>query len=199
MKTLGISVVAIVVAAVLTGCSAKYPRLDVVDPLPDPVNCRVALLPFVYEGKVPRGENIFFKAFATELRNIAGLEIIPEADITKIYQQMRMYRNDLPNESQMQAIGNRLDAQLIIVGDLVEMEEVDTGAYVDTRMTVSVRIYLADTGKILWNTYHKRKGEEYRNIMHYGRVNTITGLARRVAGEIAALWVDRGMNQCVTQ
>ncbi len=188
----------IVILAVtfLSACASEYPRLTIVDPLPPGINCRIALLPFVYQGDFPRGENIFFKAFAAEMMTSAGFKVIPEGDINQLYKQLKLYRRDLPNEKQMQAIGNRLDAQLIVLGEIIGMTEVDTGSYVDTNITVSVRIHDALTGDVLWSTYHKRKGEEYRNVMHYGRVNTITGLSRRMASEIITKWAEEGMKQC---
>jgi len=184
-------------AVFLSGCGTKYPRLNIVEPLPEEIRCRIVLLPFVYEGKVPRGENIFYKAFTTELKNVGGFEVVQEAELLKLYQQFRLYRSNQPNEFQLQAIGNRLDAQLIVLGDIIEMTEVDTGSYVETNITVSVRIFEAATGNVLWSTYHKRKGEEYRNVMHYGRVNTITGLSRIMSNEIISLWIDEGVNTCV--
>ncbi len=180
----------------LSACASEYPRFNIVEPLPADISCRVALLPFLYHGDFPRGENIFNQAFATEMKNVGGFEVIPDGDVQEIYQQLRMYRRNLPNEFQMKTIGNRLDSQLIILGEIVEMAEVDTGAYVDTRITVYVRIYESSTANLLWSTYHKRKGEEYRNVMHYGRVNTITGLSRRMANEIISMWTEEGMNQC---
>ena len=191
--------VVLLTVILLSACASEYPRFNNVEPLPADFNCRIALLPFVYQGDFPRGENIFNRAFATEMNNVGGFEVIPDGDVREVYKQLRMYRRNLPNEFQMQTIGNRLDAQLIIIGDIVEMAEVDTGYYVDTRLTVSVRIYKASTGNLLWSTYHKRKGEEYRNIMHYGRVNTITGLSRRMANEIITLWTEKGMNQCIAR
>ena len=180
----------------LSACASEYPRFNIVEPLPVDFSCRVALLPFVGNVNMPRGESIFTKAFATEMKNVGGFDVIPEGDIQNIYQQLKLYPSNLPNEFHMRVIGNRLDAQLIILGEIVEMDEVDTGAYVDTRITVSVRIHEASSGNLLWSTYHKRKGEEYRNIMHYGRVNTITGLSRRMANEIITKWTEKGMNQC---
>lgn len=184
------------VAMLLSACATQYPRLEMVDPMPAEINCKIVLLPFVYQGKVPRGENIFTKAFAVEMKNVGGFDVIPEADVLEMYQQLRLYPRNQPNESQMQTIGNRLGAQLIILGDILEMSEVDTGAYVNTHITVSVRIHETSTGNLLWSTYHKRNGEEYRNVMHYGRVNTITGLSRRMANEIITKWTEKGMNQC---
>ena len=115
----------------------------------------------------------------------------------KVYQQLKLYKGNIPNESQLKVIGNRLDVQLIILGEILRISEVDSGRYVDTHMTVKATIYEASTGDIMWSSYHRRQGEEYRNIMHYGRVNTITGLSRRMANEIITQWTEEGLNQCV--
>ena len=197
MGTKAINLMVISLVLFVSGCASKYPVLDMVKPLPDSMTCRVALLPFYYQGKFDQGRDIFYKAFYDALKNIGGFDIVQEGDLKKVYQQLRLYKGSIPDETHLQIIGNRLDAQLIILGEILRISEVDSGSLVDTHMTAKATLYEASTGNVLWSTYHRRQGEEYRKIMHYGRVNTITGLSRRMATEIVKKWKEEGLNQCV--
>lgn len=189
----------LMVLALQSACANEYPRLDIVKPLPSELaGCRVILLPFSSDGSTPRGEDMFYKAFASELKNVAGFDIVAEGDIQKFYQRNKIYRNSTLNQEQLQAIGNDFNVQLVVLGEILVMDEV-SGRVVNTEITLFVKLYDVASGLFLWDTYHKRKGAEYGKILHFGRINTITGLARRMANEIITKWTEEGMNQCIKQ
>ena len=142
------------------------------------------------------GENIFYKAFTAELSTFPGLEEVPEGDILQLYKQFRIYPKNQPDERLLPMMAQRLEAQFVVTGDIQKMTEIDTGREVKTELTVLLNIYDGSTGKLLWSTYHKRRGEEYQNVLHYGRVNSLSGLSRRMANEILLLWIENGINQC---
>ncbi len=186
-----------VLCMLLAGCAGSVPRLEVVRVLPDEyATCRVAVLPFGYQGRFPRGENIFYKAFTAEIAKATNFDIVPEGDVLEVYRQLRMYRKTRPGVERLRVIGRRLKADLIITGEILRLEEKDSGRYVQTALTIIARIHDGDSGHLLWTTYHKRRGKEYQNVLHYGRVNSISGLARRMSDEIITLWIDEGLKQC---
>lgn len=180
----------------LTGCAEKYPRLDVIAPLPDSPNCRVAILPFAYQGDFPRGENILYKAFIAEMAAIPGFDVVAEGDVLQLYKQFRLFPQDQPNEEQLRILAQRLGAETLVLGNILSMVELDSGGEVSTELTLVLNLHEGESGKLLWNTYHKRRGDDYRNVLHYGRVNTMSGLARRMASEIITVWIENGMKQC---
>ena len=186
----------IMAAMVLAGCASKYPRLEVMAPLPDAPHCRVAVLPLFYQGDFPQGENIVYKAFFAEIAAVSGFEMIPEGDVLQLYRQFRLYPKDRPNEEQLRVLAERLGAEILVTGDILRMSEEDIGGEVGTELTLVLGLHAGASGKLLWSTYHRRQGEEYRNLLHYGRVNTMSGLARRMANEIISLWIENGMKQC---
>ena len=186
-----------VLALLLTSCGTSLPNLEIVRPLPDSyTTCRVAVLPFGYQASYPRGENIFYEAFTAEFAASTNFDLVPEGDILQLYRQLKMYRKTRPSVERMQVLSRRLRADLVITGDILRLKENESGRYVDTAMTLVVRIHDGPTGRLLWSTYHKRQGKEYQNVMHYGRVNSISGLARRMSDEIITLWINEGMKQC---
>ena len=186
----------IAVFILLTGCAGKYPRLEVIAPLPESPRCRVAILPFTYQGDYPRGENIFYKAFIAEMAAVPGFDVVAEGDVLQMYKQFRLFPKDQLNEEQMRILAQRLGAETLVLGDILRMNEFDSVNEVSTELTLVLNLYAGASGKLLWSTYHKRRGDEYRNVLHYGRVNSMSGLARRMANEVITLWIENGMKQC---
>lgn len=180
----------------LTGCAEKYPRLEVIAPLPDGPSCRVAILPFAYQGDFPRGENILYKAVVAEMAAVPGFDVVAEGDVLQLYNQFRLFPKDQPNEEQLLLLAQRLGAETLVLGNILRMVEMDSGGEVSTELTLVLNLHAGDSGKLLWSTYHKRRGEDYRNVLHYGRVNSMSGLARRMTNEIITIWIENGMKQC---
>ena len=52
------------------------------------------------------------------------------------------------------------------------------------------------TGDILWSVYNHRQGIDYQKTMHYGIINTISGLCQQVSIEIINLTFKQGLTQC---
>jgi len=181
----------------LVACSSATPRLDKMEPLPGNSTCRVAVLPFLERGGYPRGAELFYKVFSAELVSAAAFQLVQEGDILDLYRQLTIFPSQEPNLEQLRIIGSRLGVQLFIGGDILKMVERRSGGEVVTELTVVLRLYDGRTGKLLWETYHKRCGRDYRTVMHFGRINTITGLARRMSKEIINLWLEQGMNKCI--
>ncbi|MHB1349178.1 MAG: hypothetical protein C4563_00400 [Desulfobulbus sp.] len=182
-------------AFLLTGCGATLPRLEVLADLPETPQCRVAIMPFVYPGDFPRGAVIVYKAFASEMAAVEGLEVVPEGDVRQLYRQLLLYPTDLPNEEQLRIMARHLGAETVVVGEIQQMSEREADV-VNTELTLIINLHSGESGKLLWSTYHRRRGEEYRNVLHYGRVNSMSGLARRMSAEILTTWIDNGMKQC---
>ncbi len=180
----------------LVACSSATPRLNRMRPLPGNFTCRVAVLPFLDRGAYPRGAELFGKVFSAELVSAAAFQVVQEGDVLNLYRQLAIYPSQEPSLEQLKIIGSRLGAQLFIGGTILRMAERRDGLGVETELTVVLRIYDGRTGRLLWETYYKRRGKDYRTVMRFGRINTITGLARRMSKEIINLWLKQGMNQC---
>ena len=185
--------------ALQTGCSRKMPVLQKFSAPPAQAACRIAILPFTDQGHYPEGAEIFYKIFFTELVSSGHFTVIPEGNVRDLYKQLKMYPNRQPRQDQLEIIGGRLGATLFIGGDILSMKEESDGTRKKTQLTVVLRLYDARTGKMFWATYHRRRGEEYHQVLHFGRINTITTLARQMAVEIIDLWRENGLQSCPAQ
>jgi len=158
--------------------------------------CSVALLPFINGSRFEQGNLIMQRVFAAELTRIAGIEVASEGDVQNIYRELRIYPNQLPSIEQIRVLGSRLDVQLVISGRITEMEEKMGDNYVNPVVDLTLQVYDAKSGQTMWSTYHRREGADYRKVMHFGLVNTVTQLSRIISDEIIEEWFAEGMKQC---
>lgn len=181
----------------LQGCGRQVPVVKKLSQLPLKKSCKLGVLPFINESSYPQGEAIVSKIFLSELVVSDRFQLFPEGDIRELYRQLLLYPNQQPNQEQLKMIGGRLNPDLLIGGILQKMYEKKTDNFVDTELTLLLQLYDGSSGQLLWSTYHRRKGSEYRQFMHMGRINTITGLARRMSQEIITDWLKQGMTPCI--
>ncbi|MEA2083878.1 MAG: hypothetical protein U9O82_06480, partial [Thermodesulfobacteriota bacterium] len=156
-----------------------------------------AVLPFVNETDFELGGLIFYRIFMSELVTSGNYVVSQEGDIRKIYRQLNITPKEMPTFEQIRILANRLDVQLFVTGRVVDMAEIVGGQESRPSLAVDIRIIQADPARILWTTHHRSEGERYRKVMHYGMENTVTGLAKRVSGEILELWFSEGFNRCM--
>ncbi len=180
----------------LAGCGRQEPTLYRFADLPARGTCRIALLPLVDKGDYPRGAAILSKVLLSELVSSGHFQVVQEGDILDLYRQLLIYPDRQPNQEQLRIIGGRLGIGLFIGGDILEMRQVKGAIAPETSLTMILRVYDGASGRLLWTTYHRRRGSSYQEVLHFGRVNTITGLARRMAHEVVELWLEKGMEPC---
>lgn len=163
---------------------------------PGPV-CRVAVLPFVSDSDFPLADAIVSKVFATQFQSAGNFLVIQEGDILKVYQQLHILPGRTPTLDQLQIIADRVGAQFLITGIVLEMRE-DRGQHGTVNPVLALEVHLCDgrNGQTLWTAFHRRQGSYYTKTMHFGAVNTVTGLSRRVSEEIINLWFNKGLAQC---
>lgn len=202
MVILGRNIFIVFCLLFLTACSVKdAPSVLKQGPLPDAGNiCRVAVLPFTNQTDYKQADDIFARVFVSELTNSGNYLIAQEGDVRKFYQQMQVLPNQLPTVEQLRALADRLGAQVLVSGIIVEMKDKsDAGQRLDPSLAVIVRIIEGESGRTLWATYNRREGSQYRKIMHFGLVNSVTLLAKNVSAEIVAAWHNEGFRKCTEQ
>ncbi len=183
----------------MTACSTTHPTLDKKTESVVPGNekpCSVAFLPFFNDSPYDQGGLIMQRVFAAELGRLAGTDISSDADVQTVFSEQHIFPKQAPNIEQIRILGSRLGVQRIISGRVLEMEEIAGEQYVIPKLTLTLQVYDAATGKLLWTTYHRRAGDDYRKIMHFGLVNTVTQLSRIMSDEIIQEWLTEGMQQC---
>lgn len=173
------------------------PLLAEMTPLPLDSSCRMAVLPFSNGTNYPLGDAIVGKAFSTQLSDLGENLVVQEGDVLKVYQQLRKFPHQALDLEQMQILGDRVDARLLITGDIIEMGEgFAKHNIVNPRLVIEMQIRDGSTGETLWTVFHRRQGSDYHKIMHFGTIYSMTDLARQMAVEIIKLMNERGIVQC---
>ncbi len=172
------------------------PQLQQLSPLPTKDICRVAVLPFLNESNYTQADLIVYKIFMAEFNTSTTFQVSQEGDVRKAFRQLQIYPQQKPSFDQLRILADRLGAQLLITGTVNEAGEVTAGGMPNSHLVLTLQIIDAQSGRTLWNTYHKRDGQEYQKVMHFGLVATISGLARRMCREIIAAWLEGGLKAC---
>jgi polysaccharide biosynthesis protein PelC len=187
----------------LYGCAGpwsrgpEFPSHRQSAPPPSGPVCRVAVLPFLNDSDYPLADSIVYKVFAAQFQLSSNSLVVQEGDILKLYQQLRIWPGQAPTPEQLRILASRLGAQVLITGTVMEMREnPGLNASSNPVLAVDVRLLHGESGDLLWGTFHRRQGTDYRTAMHFGTIHTVTGLSRQVALEIINLWYKKGFSRC---
>jgi len=180
----------------LPACGPKVPALHMLAPLPHEQTCRIAVIPFMNETDYPQAGAIVYRVFMAELVRSGRFDVVRQGDIRDLFHDLRIWPGQQPRIEQMKILGDRLGAKIVITGTVVEMTEVANAGIVNPTLAVSLNIVETDPVHLLWCTYHRREGEQYRKVMHFGVVNTVTSLAQLVSQEVLELWLKEGLRGC---
>jgi len=159
--------------------------------------CHVVVLPFINQTAYTQGDDIFSRVFVSELVNSGNYQVAQEGDVRKFLQQMQVLPNQTPDIEQIRAMADRLGAQIVISGTITEMKDKnDYGSIPEPSLAVVLRIIEGESGRTLWTTYSRREGQQYRKLMHFGLINSLTSLAKNVSNEIVESWHKEGFLKC---
>jgi len=148
------------------------------------------------ETDYPQAGAIVYRVFMAELVRSGRFDVVRQGDIRDLFHDLRIWPGQQPRTEQMKILGDRLGAKIVITGTVVEMTEVANAGIVNPTLAVSLNIVETDPVHLLWCTYHRREGKQYRKVMHFGVVNTATSLARLVSQEVLELWLKEGLRGC---
>jgi polysaccharide biosynthesis protein PelC len=181
-----------------TGCArTELPTARQMAPLPAEMICRVAVLPFLNDSKFRAGDAIVAKVFSARLQETGNYLVAQDGDVFKAYRQLALLPGTAPSSEQFQIIADRVNAQVLITGIVVEMRE-DRGEHGSVNPLVVLEVQIRDgrSGEVLWTSFHRRRGTDYQKTMHFGTIYTVTGLIRQMTDEILTLWLKKGLSRC---
>lgn len=191
------SLAVITIACLIGGCVSSPPSPEI-QQLARPTTpiCRIAVLPFVNQTDYGQGDIIFYRIFVAELSRRGGFTVVQEGDIRKIFRQMKLSPKDNPGHEQLTILADRLAVEAVISGEIVTMHEEQGTKETKPQLAVDLRLTPVGSAKPMFTTYHHRTGEDYRKVMHFGLINTMTDLAALVSDEILTLWQEKGLAPC---
>lgn len=179
-------------------CSARKPEIREFESASEPI-CSVAVLPFVNNSQFDQGDIVVQRIMVAGLSKVPGLKIAGEGDVRQLYPELQIFPGQQPAIEQMKIIGSRLAVQALITGEIVQMAEESRGREINPILEIHLQVFDADSGQTMWATFHRRDGRDFRKLMHFGMVNTVSELAMVMADEIYLEWQNEGFAQCVKE
>ncbi len=159
--------------------------------------CRIAVLPFTNQTEYSMAETMFSRFFVSALIEEGNYLVAQEGDVRRILLQMHVMPGQELSSEQIRAVADRLGAQIVISGAVLEMrDKISYGKKLEPSLAVVLRIMEAASGRTLWVTYNRAEGRDYRNIMHFGVINSVAALAQKVSVEILKVWENEGLKEC---
>ena len=180
------------------GCvsTSSTPEVQLLVKSPLPPICRIAVLPFVNHTDYDRGDLLVYRIFVAELNRRQGFTVVQEGDVRRIYRQMQLTPKESPGYEQTLVLADRLGVDALISGEIVAMHDEQRMKETEPVLAVDMKLLPAGATKPWLTSYHRRTGAEYRKVMHFGLVNTMTSLATVVSGEIVDAWLAKGLTPC---
>jgi hypothetical protein len=180
------------------GCAAKSLYVQEMSSNPYGKVCSIAVLPLIDHSTFPQGEKLVYRVFLSEVSKFGTWRVALEGDVRKIYRQLHLNPWEKPTLGQLRLIASQLGVERIITGEIINMDERIKKYTVEPSLEMQVRMYDGGSGKLLLATYHRMTGEDYRVMMHIGRINSISGLVRKMMQEVLDLWKKNGLSSCAS-
>lgn len=161
--------------------------------------CHVVILPFIDESNDPGIASLSSRVFRNELINDGVFTVESEGAIRRFLTQKKLLASDMMDTrtSIYRELSERLSADAVIRGTILNSGLERTGKDGDIPyISLKVELVAARTGQLLVDTFHQRRGDDYRKLMHVGVVRTKTGLMVNVAQEIIDKWKKKGVVTC---
>lgn len=187
---------ALLCLGLLGGCAGSRPHLQEFSVARPVQACSVGVLPLLNRSGYNQGDKVIYRLLLAELVQKRPWRLALEGDVRMIYRELRLRPWVQPSPEQMRIIASRLGVNLLVGGEILEMEEQGEGARLNPRLKIQLQVYDGRDGTLLWSTYHARQGSDYRTLMHFGLSNTVSALGKKMIKEILTLWEEEEMVAC---
>ncbi|MCK4621431.1 MAG: hypothetical protein KAT62_04365 [Desulfuromonadales bacterium] len=184
--------------AILSGCfgAQQLQTRMMATAQPDSV-CRMAVLPFDNWTNEEQAGVVAQRIFYGALVNSGAFEVRPEGDVSLFRLRHRLAPGALLGKFHFTDLQEKLQIDAIVQGRLTEVGSISgRGADEVPVVAMQLQVYDVRRGELLLSTFHHRWGDDYRKVMHFGTVTTLTGLFDRMSDEIIADWIERGLGNC---
>ena len=176
--------------SLLISCSYGNPKLHIAKNIKNNI-CRVAVIPFINHTNRQGISELITKVVISELIQ-SGVEVTEEGEIIRIIKRERyQIINSVPVKI-IKKIGQELNVDAVIGGEVTKATKV--GKHVCLGFFFWVRD--AKNGQFIWETYYIKNGEDYRKILHFGKVSSLSGLAQRMVHEVVRTSMKRSLFRC---
>ena len=157
-----------------------------------PQVCSMAVLPFQNQTKYPAAGLMLYRIFLSEMARSKEFHVVEEGMIRRILLRGKVFPGKPLTPELQSMIYKATHVDALLSGEVVVAEEEKDRIY----LAFELKVRETETGRLLWTTYYAREGEDYRKVMHFGEIGTLTGLARQMIIDILKSWHEKRLGGC---
>ncbi len=159
--------------------------------------CRVVLLPFVNESRSEQLDIQAYRIFLAEIVKSGVFTVTPEGDLRDFFYRNRISPQTIWDRKLIATLSQQLDVDGALVVYIRDSNLV-RGSYGSKQTFVSLQVELHDarSGKLILSNFLRRRGSDYIKVLHFGVIDTVSGLLQRMAQEIIEIWNEEGVSGC---
>lgn len=159
--------------------------------------CRVVLLPFVNESRSQKLDIQAYRIFMAEIVKSGIFKVVPEGDLRHFLYRNRITTDAIWDKELVASLSRQLevDGALVVY---IRDSNLSLGSYgsKDSFVSLQVELHDARTGRLLLSSFLRRSGVEYTKMLHFGVVDTVSGLLQKMAQEIIEVWSEEDISGC---
>jgi len=159
--------------------------------------CRIVLLPFVNESQSQQLDIQAYRIFLAEIVKSGVFTVIPEGDLKDFFFRNRISRQTIWDRKLIATLSQQLavDGALVVFIRDSNLVRGSDGSK-QTFVSLQVELHDARSGKLVLSSFLRRRGSDYTKVLHFGVVDTVSGLLQRMAREIIEIWEEKGVSGC---
>ncbi len=159
--------------------------------------CRIVLLPFVNESRSLQLDVQAYRIFLAEIVKSGVFTVTPEGDLKDFFYRNRISPQTIWDRKLIATLSQQLDVDGALVVYIRDSNLVQ-GSYGSKQTFVSLQVELHDarSGKLILSNFLRRRGSDYIKVLHFGVIDTVSGLLQRMAREIIEIWEEEGVSGC---
>ncbi len=189
--------ITLLLLAALCGCAGQRMPQTRMTAMAETDICRIAIMPFDNRTRDDRAATMAYRVFMAELVGASRFEVEPEGDVGLFRLRHRLFPGEMLLPDQYADLARQMKVDAIVMGRITDIGYDNSRGTLDIPY-IALQIDLFDVrrGQPVLNTIHRRYGDEYRKMMHFGVITTTTGLMARMSQEIIADWLKKGVGNC---
>jgi len=161
--------------------------------------CKLAVLPFANETGQTAAAIQVYRIFTSELIASRNYRVEPEGEVYFFLNRSRLMLGDLLDSQDYAELARQLEVDAIVRGRVIALEERKSAQGSPPNCALQIDLLSADNGELLASTYHRRSGEEFQKILHFGTIRTTSQLVSQVSREIIDAWNKKGLSHCLEE
>ncbi|SHI54134.1 hypothetical protein SAMN02745165_00353 [Malonomonas rubra DSM 5091] len=178
----------------LLGCSNHHGLQTRIMAGADTNICSVVLLPFENWTRKQEVALLTERLFTSQLLQTGEFNLVQAGDVGMFFLRQRLRPGSSLFKRHLTDMASQLEVDVVIQGRVVDAGSVRrSGDEKVPFLSLAFNVYDADTGALVLNTVHQRKGDDFRKLMHFGVETTLSGLTEKMSQEIIEDWFNKGI------